>query len=109
MVMAKRSRGKNARPSKPKKKKQKVASPAVSEVLVDKAATASTGLSTTPPSDNERGEEQTVAYDPAEDFNERSNVRTELLTRIIVPYLIEMCRGHCGPVAKLPTPAPWRG
>jgi hypothetical protein len=81
MAVAKRSRGKNARPSKPKKKKQKVASTTVSEVLVDKATTASTGFSTAPPSDSERGE-QTVAYDPAEDFNERSNIRTELLTRI---------------------------
>ena len=107
--MVKRSRGKNARPSKPKKKKQKVASPAVSEVLVDKPATASTGLSTAPPSDNERGEEQTVAYDPAEDFNERSNVRTELLTGLVPNLIIVMCRGHSGPVVKLPTPAPWRG
>jgi hypothetical protein len=82
MAGAKRRRNTRRSPPNKRRKGNARASKSVSEDPVDKATTILTDL-TAASSDAERGRERTVAYDPgSEDFNERSQIRTELLTRI---------------------------
>ena len=86
--MAGAKRRRNARRSPPNKRRKGKAraSETVSEDSVDKATTIPTDVtaaSSDAESDAERGRERTVACDPgSEDFNERSQTRTELLARI---------------------------
>ena len=78
-------RQRNTRRSPPNKRRKGNgrASKSVSEDPVDKATTIPTDLTAASSSDAERGRGRTVAYDPgSEDFNERSQTRTKLLTQI---------------------------
>jgi hypothetical protein len=80
--MERAKRGRKACPSPPnKRRKGKAASETVSESPVDEETKITTDL-IAPSPDTEGGRERTVVHDSSEDFNERSQTRTKLLTQI---------------------------